>query len=161
VKKECFAYVLMVFVVLPSVAFPWSDCSGDEQPVFTCQIKDKRAEFCYSKLAHNFVYRYKKGNVTQLQYPRTQGGVGAFKFSSTLYAGGGEAHVHFDNGGYSYFIYDKNVKESDGGVNSMAGILVKKGAKTVADMQCENSASIRPEAYELLLKEEYRDIGVQ
>lgn len=84
-----------------------------------------------------------------------------FKFSSTAYAGGGEAHIRFENNGYTYFIYDKDIKESDGGLNSTAGIIVKKDMKTISNMQCENDATIRSEAYELMPKEDYKDIGVQ
>lgn len=146
---------------LPSLALCQGYCNSDEKPVFSCQIKNKKAELCYSKVANSFVYRFKKGNVVQLQYPKIPSGSDLFKFSSTGYAGGGEAHIRFENDGYTYFIYDKDVKESDGSLNSIAGIMAKKGAKTIANMQCDNDAPIHSEAYTLIPKENYDDIGVQ
>jgi hypothetical protein len=154
--------LLLTFCGLPpSVVLCHEYCDADEKPVFSCQIKNKKAELCYSKVANSFVYRFKKGNVVQLQYPKMPNGSDSFKFSSTGYAGGGEAHIRFENDGYTYFIYDKDVKESDGGLSSIAGIMAKKGAKTIANMQCDNDAPIHSEAYTLIPKENYEDIGVQ
>jgi hypothetical protein len=160
--NKCLLICLLgALAAIPSLALCQEYCNSEEKPVFSCQIKDKKAELCYSKEINDFVYRFKKGDVVQFQYPKVVGGNDPFKFSSTPYAGGGEAHVRFENGDYTYFIYDKDVKNSDGGLNSTAGIIVKKGGKAVANMQCDNDASIHSEAYDIIPKESYEDIGAQ
>jgi len=80
-----------------------------------------------------------------------------FHFSNTPYAGGGEAHIRFSVGKYTYFLYDKTIK-TESGHDFSAGVVVYRDQVKVSNKVCDNDASIRENAYSNLTKEEYEDI---
>ncbi|MEM5342890.1 hypothetical protein [Paraburkholderia azotifigens] len=137
-------------------------CKQDEQVVFNCELKKSTASLCIDKKTRKFVYRNGTRDKMDLQVPARDKGEDAnpFQFSNVPYAGGGEAHVRFERGDYNYYLYDKTVKTADGPEMS-AGIVVFRQKRKIAEMACQNDASVHQEAYEEMPKETYLDIGTK
>jgi hypothetical protein len=133
-------------------------CKPDEQVIFNCELKKSVASFCSSPDRHTFTYRNGTTKKIDLEMTGTStSNDGVFFFSNVPYAGGGEAHIRFSRGDYTYYLYDKTVKTEDGPVFS-AGIAIYHGTKKISNPVCENDASIHQQAYENMVKEEYRNI---
>jgi hypothetical protein len=153
---------LAIPVFIGETAHAEGMCKQEEQVVFNCDLKKSTASLCLDKKNSTFVYRNGTRDKLSLEVPTAgkESDASPFHFSNVPYAGGGEAHVRFARGDYDYFLYDKTVKTDDGPENS-AGIVVFQRGKKVANLTCNNDASIHQEAYEQLAKETYRDIGAK
>jgi hypothetical protein len=136
-------------------------CQAGETAIFNCELPKSVSSLCQA--GDNGILTYRNGvngkiNLKISDEGETKGRV--FYFSSTPYAGGGEAHVRFSRSHYTYYIYDKAMKTDDGPVFS-AGVVIYKDGGKVANLVCSNDASIRESAYHTLTKEAYRSIGAQ
>lgn len=133
-------------------------CTAGEAAIFNCDLRGGAASLCESNSEGILTYRHKTRNSIDLEISDGADRRGkVFHFSSTHYAGGGEAHIRFAGGGYTYFLYDKTVKTEDGSDFS-AGIIVYKGNINIATYVCTNDASIRQSAYLIIKEEGYKDI---
>lgn len=153
----------IVMMVLAGHHFPQvhaeSLCADHETIIFNCKLPSKTASLCKSKNGGDVTYRY--GDTSRIDLEVSDAGARRgeiFYFSSTSYAGGGEAHIRFSRARYTYYLYDKTVKADDGHDFS-AGIIVFRGRAKIADHICTNMASIRDSAYVEMTREEYSDIG--
>lgn len=141
-------------------------CRPGEKEIFSCTTKAKKtASLCaspgFSAQGGTLQYRFGTPGKAELQYPETpQPAAGTFFFSSTMYSGGGEAHIRFSNGGYDYLLFDRTVRTNFKGPTNdprfSAGIVVRgpRGSKPVT-RGCSNDASIKADAYEALPREEF------
>ncbi|WDZ97163.1 hypothetical protein Herbaro_05045 [Herbaspirillum sp. WKF16] len=141
-------------------------CLPGEKEIFSCATRAKKtASLCasadFSAKGGTLQYRFGAPGKTELQYPDTpQPAAGKFLFSSTMYSGGGEAHIRFSNGGYDYILFDRTVRTNFKGPTNdpqfSAGIVVRgpKGAKP-STRGCSNDASIKADAYEALPTEQF------
>ena len=65
-----------------------------------------------------------------------------FKFSRRGYAGGGEYHITFKNGPYTYVMYDKNTTSDNRSLpNIISGIVVLNGEKVISKRLCKIGAT--------------------
>jgi hypothetical protein len=134
-------------------------CSEKEVVVFNCELKKSVSSLCKSEEDGALVYRNGMNGVVNLKVSDSAGRK-VFYFSNALYAGGGEAHIRFYRSGYTYYLYDKVIKEDDGPVFS-SGIVVYRQGRKISNFVCDNDASIRADAYKKIIREGYRDIGAK
>lgn len=144
-------------------------CKAGEKEIFSCTTKAKKtASLCasadFSAKGGTLQYRFGTPAKVELQYPDTpQPAAGKFFFSSTMYSGGGEAHIRFANGGYDYILFDRTIRTNfKGPTNDPAfssGIVVRgpNGGKP-STRSCSNDASIKSDAYEALPQEQFQDL---
>jgi len=152
--------VKIILIILGGTHFSVSAggiCAGGEAAIFNCDLRGGAASLCESSDG-TLTYRHKTRNSIDLEISDGDGRRGqVFYFSNTPYAGGGEAHIRFAKGGYTYFLYDKTVKNEEGSDFS-AGIVVYKGNINTATYVCTNDASIRQSAFQRNKMERYKDI---
>lgn len=120
-----------------------SHCSPAEKVVATCTMKNgKTLSLCAS---HDLgprtgflQYRFGKlGAVPELSFPSTPMHPSrAFQLMRLGGASGGNAELSFRRGAFRYVVY---TEYGHGPVDS-SGVLVEKGGKTLADIQCRPSA---------------------
>ncbi|WP_244788432.1 hypothetical protein [Cupriavidus pauculus] len=153
--------VKIILIILGGTHFPVSAegiCTAGEAAIFNCDLRGGAASLCESNGDGALTYRHKTRNSIDLEISDGDGrSEQVFYFSSTPYAGGGEAHIRFAKGGYTYFLYDKTVKTEEG-PDSSAGIVVYKGNMNTATYVCTNDASIRQSVYQRNKMERYKDI---
>ncbi|MFJ3048277.1 hypothetical protein ACIPEN_20785 [Herbaspirillum chlorophenolicum] len=145
-------------------------CKPGEKDIFSCTTHARKtASLCaspdFSAGGGTVQYRFGTPANIELQYPNTpQPAAGKFFFSSTMYSGGGEAHIRFASGGYDYILFDRTVRTNFKGPTNdpqfSSGIVVRgpKGGKA-STRGCTNDASIKSDAYEALPKEEFEDLN--
>ncbi len=145
-----------------------SQCARAEQVVFNCHVGKKVLSLCMAKPAPGqkgyMQYRFGPLNQPELVFPKDlQPAAGNFFFSSTGYAGGGEARVRFSINAYDYIIYSKITSgpPEKGGYRDKdvnAGLIVLNNKKKIGKFQCaESNADFNfPDDY---LKEEDFDDG--
>jgi hypothetical protein len=135
-------------------------CRVGEQALFACATAKGLAYLCAARSTPNqsLVFQYRFGNLgnINLRYPASLlPPAGLFHFSTTMYGGGGEAHLTFDNAGYKYILFDRMVArdpDSEGhrAHNVSTGILVKKGNRILSNLACTRpDDSMRGPAYDL------------
>jgi hypothetical protein len=157
-KIEVIVISLVNFIAI-SCAHAEGMCREGETIIFDCELQKSISSLCESKDAGVLSYRNGVTNKINLEISDGDAGkVKVFYFSSTPYAGGGEAHIRFSKAGYTYYLYDKTIKTDDGPTFS-GGIVVYKGARKISNLVCGNDASIHQNAYRDIAKERYRSIG--
>ncbi|WP_429443925.1 hypothetical protein [Paraburkholderia sp. 40] len=150
---------LAIIYFYSAAAYAEGMCNDNEMIVFNCQSNRSTASLCKEMGGDALTYRHGKMNRIDLEVSA----VGLrkkekFYFSSIPYSGGGEAHIRFFNGGYTYFLYDKTVRVDEGPEFS-SGIVVYRHGRKISQETCNNDASIQHAAYSEIKKEEYMDIG--
>jgi hypothetical protein len=133
-------------------------CNANEAVIFNCELARSITSLC--KSIKNGVLTYRNGIGTKINMQLSDEGKdkdSTFFLSSTPYAGGGESHIRFSQSSYSYYLYDKTVKTSEGPEFS-AGIVIYKGKRKISNYACKNDASIRAAAYESMARESYQSI---
>ncbi|MCG5074704.1 hypothetical protein [Paraburkholderia tagetis] len=136
-------------------------CEAGETVIFNCELPKSVSSLCQSE--NDGVLTYRNGANGKLNLKLSDKGRGkgrVFYFSGTPYAGGGEAHIRFLKSGYTYYLYDKAVKTGDGQEFS-AGVVIYKASGRVANLVCNNDASIHETAYHEITKEAYQSIATQ
>lgn len=109
-------------------------CAADETPIFSCRFKDgKRVAVCG---ASEWQGRYRFGDATsELEL---NGG----SYAYTMYSGGGESQIAFDNGDTRYTVFSRMVRTGfDENGNRPAfsdGIVIERGGKFVDIKLCED-----------------------
>ncbi|WP_156966970.1 hypothetical protein [Paraburkholderia ferrariae] len=134
-------------------------CNADEAVIFNCELKKTTASLCRSKKDNVLTYR-DGGRAGYRLVLSDAGKSNLFFFSNIPYAGGGEGHIRFSNNDYNYYIYDKTVKTDEGPIFS-AGIVIYHNDLKIANMMCNNDASIRRDAYQNFPRENYKNIGAK
>jgi hypothetical protein len=158
VKKIKFIIISLINLVAISNLQAEGMCKGREMVIFNCETKKSVSSLCESK--ESGVLSYRNGVAGKINLELSDNGIRRgqiFYFSSTPYAGGGEAHIRFARSGYAYYLYDKSIKTEDGPAFS-AGIVVYRGERKISSLVCKNDASIRQNAYNDITKEDYRGI---
>jgi hypothetical protein len=131
-------------------------CILREIVIFNCELKKSTASLCKSDENGALTYRSGSNSKVNMQLSDTGKGKGSvFFFSDAPYAGGGEAHIRFSRAAYTYYLYDKTVKTTEGPEFS-AGIAIYKGQRKISNFACENDASIRAEAYKSITRESFQ-----
>jgi len=141
-------------------------CTKDEKVVFGCNLDKKVLSLCASNSSSSslpaFQYRFGMPGRLELQFPNVPSPAkNRFWFSSTMFSGGGSAHVRFVNADYEYVLFDSTVRTGFGNdgrndTKSDAGIVIFHQGKTVSVRHCTNDASIHAVAYEQMPREEYQ-----
>jgi hypothetical protein len=133
-------------------------CKSNEYVFFNCELSKSIASLCQSDDGAT-IYRHGRGGKVDMQVSddNEKGRGHVFFFSSTGYAGGGEAHIRFSQSRYTYYLYDKTIKTEDGPYFS-SGIVILKDDKKITNLVCDNDASVRARAYQSMTEEAYRDI---
>lgn len=150
--------ILIIGLIVPAFARAEGLCAKNETVVFNCELEKSTSSLCQSP--ENGGLAYRNGNDGKVNLQVSDGERGkrdVFFLSSVPYSGGGEAHIRFSRFGYTYFLYDRVIKEEGGPVFS-AGIVIYKGKVKISSVTCENDASIREGAYQSITKEHYRSI---
>jgi len=129
-------------------------CGAGETPLFQCTIKGKQVSLCSSGAskddAGKLQYRFGTAQKIELSYPDTpQPASGKFFRSETAYSGGGEERIHFKNGDYDYFLFERTVRTGFGsGPNNpefSAGVITRHG-KSVTTRLCSKDGAMQPAA---------------
>ncbi|WDA41159.1 hypothetical protein [Erythrobacter sp. BLCC-B19] len=109
-------------------------CAADETPVFACKLKDgKRVAVCGVSEWHG---RYRFGRDTaELEL---NGG----SYAYTMYSGGGEGQIAFDNGDTRYIVFSRMVRtgfDENGNRPAISdGIVIERAGKFVDIKLCED-----------------------
>jgi hypothetical protein len=148
-------FVLMGVGTACHAANPWDLCIADEKLVFGCVLGEKVASICASanlSSASGYVqYRYGTIKKIELVYPKEKTHPkGHFFFSSTIYGGGDEFRVRFNNEGHDYFAFHKMVRTNfkSGETNDpdeSAGIHTRFKNKFDPARRCDNFVSFSDE----------------
>ncbi|WP_086608969.1 hypothetical protein [Erythrobacter donghaensis] len=110
------------------------DCAADETPIFACQFKDgKRVAVCG---VSEWYGRYRFGRDTaELEL---DGG----NYAYTMYSGGGEGQIAFDNGDTRYIVFSRMVRtgfDENGNRPAISdGIVIERGGRFVDIKLCED-----------------------
>jgi hypothetical protein len=140
--------VLMWVSTASYAANPWDLCGAGEKLVFGCVRGDKIASICASaNLSSTSGYaQYRFGTIKKIElvYPNEHiHPKGHFFFSHTLYGGGDESRVRFNNEGYDYFFFHKFIRtnfkhgeESD--PEESAGIYTRFKGKLEPVRRCDD-----------------------
>lgn len=135
-----------------------SMCGSRESVIFNCDLGRSVASLCMSRISGLSVYRKGTSKKLELVLNERRNGRGALFFlSNTQYAGGYESHIRFSNDNVTYILYDKSVKTDDG-PEASAGIVIYEKGRKLANLVCENDASISAATYEVMRKEGYTAI---
>lgn len=133
-------------------------CTNTESALFNCDLQNGTASLCESNNDGALTYRNGTRSEINLEISDVgKCGGKVFYLSDVSYAGGGEVHIRFQNEKYSYFLYDRTVKTEDG-PEFIAGIVVYREDKKIANLLCKNDASIKQGAYLRINREKYKTI---
>jgi hypothetical protein len=136
-------------------------CAAGEAVIFNCDLPKSVSSLCQSDSDGTLTYRNGRDGKVNLKISDAGEKIkNIFYFSDIPYASGGESHIRFIISNYTYYIYDK-VKKTDDGPEFSAGIVILKRGEKVANLVCQNDASIRERAYHTIDRESYRPIGAQ
>jgi hypothetical protein len=121
---------------------PANLCLANERVAFTCTAGTKLISLCAS--GDVLRYRYGKPGRPDITYPAPALATPAreaFRFSSTPYAGGGEARVRFTNGAWEYILYTATMAgawHADGTRDHRQydGVLVRRDGVNKSNIRC-------------------------
>lgn len=109
-------------------------CAADETPIFSCKFRDeKRVAVCGVSEWHG---RYRFGRDTaELEL---NGG----NYAYTMYSGGGEGQIAFDNGDTRYIVFSRMVRtgfDENGNRPAISdGIVIERGGRFVDIKLCDD-----------------------
>lgn len=138
---KTFALVTLALACFSAQAAPRESlCTSGEQIAFSCHIRGKIASLCasadLSPTAGYIQYRYGRKGAVELSYPATTVDPRqVFRWGVRAYAGGGADYFRFSNGGVDYAVYS-----GIGQGWQKEGVLVEKGGKRLAALQCGDDA---------------------
>lgn len=120
-------------------------CLAGEQPLFACPIGRKLISVCGNR--RGVTYRFGTPGRVELSSDR-------LATAYTMYAGGGERQIAFVNKGFTYIVFDRAVRQMSGGELSgtgfSAGLLVRRGDRTVSKARCAGETSMSSDVERLL-----------
>lgn len=106
-------------------------CTAGEKALFSCPLARKTVSICASRNAAT--YRFGAPGRIELSTP-------ASGYAFQGYSGGGEAQVKTSKRSVDYIVFTRTVRTAFGtGPNnpeSTAGVLVRRGARTIARLRC-------------------------
>jgi hypothetical protein len=160
IESRWFLVPFVGFLAANANASP-SMCLDGENTIFNCELKGAVASLCISRTNDLLAYRKGTPGKLELVLDEKRFGTGTvFLLSNAQYAGGYESHIRFSNGSVTYLLYDKSVKR-DNGPEASVGIVVYNEGQKIANLSCENNASISAEAYEAMRQEDFNAIQTQ
>jgi hypothetical protein len=109
-------------------------CGAEESPIFTCKFADgKRVAVCSAGEWHGR-YRY-GGAAPELEL---DGG----RYAYTMYSGGGESQIAFDNGDTRYIVFSRMVRtgfDENGNLPAISdGIVIERAGKFQSIRVCDD-----------------------
>ncbi|WP_419809096.1 hypothetical protein [Sphingomonas sp.] len=120
-------------------------CIAGEQPLFACPIGRKLVSVCGD--GRGATYRFGVPGRVELSSNR-------LTTAHAMYSGGGERQVSFANNGFSYIVFDRAVRQMSGGelggTGFSAGLLVRRGERTVSEARCLGDATMSSDVEKLL-----------
>lgn len=155
------AYTIALPITSASAATP----AGDEL-LFKCTTGAKGA-FLYARKGPDGQplgpqYVSTSSGKPEFTYPATPDRTRAvFGFSRRGFAGGGEYHVTFHNGPYTYIVWDKTtVADNQSLPDFKSGVIVLQGGKLVANRRCkdEREAHISTSARTYMKAEPFTEV---
>jgi hypothetical protein len=117
-----------------------SHCSDQEQIVFSCSLGKKIVSVCASAeltpSSGYLQYRFGAKSALELILPasRDSNQKKTILANTLMFAGGGGGYLRFMNGRYQYVVYTAIGR----GWGTKEGVLVKKGAKQIANLKCQD-----------------------
>jgi hypothetical protein len=134
-------------------------CKSNEQVIFGCMAGKKMISVCASPLftptTGYLQYRFGTPSKLELEYPeKPEPPKGHFWFSSTGYAGGGEARIRFVNQGSQYTVFARTVRTGFGSDGKhypafSAGVGIKaRGQKDTTRLCTSDDGTIDATAYD-------------
>jgi len=119
---------------IPASAVATVACRADEKPIFSCKFKDsKRVAVCG---AGEWTGHYRFGGAA----PELE--LSGGRYAYTMYSGGGEGQIAFDNGKTRYVVFSRMVRtgfDENGNRPAISdGIVIERGGKFLDIKLCED-----------------------
>ncbi|MNN22755.1 hypothetical protein D3C81_1361300 [compost metagenome] len=138
-KKLIGAIALSVTATQVAMAQPagesaQSHCTYQEEITFNCAIGKKHVSVCNS--GGNLQYHFGKIGAAELVFPKAPNNNQSVARGSIMLSGGGGDYLRFSNGEYDYIAYN-----AEGRGGSSEGVVVEKGGKQVAALECSTYAT--------------------
>jgi hypothetical protein len=150
---------------MPAPVAP-SLCEPNETVLFNCQVRTGTGSLCATKKlatqSAQILYRFGSRRCLQMTFPTNSDTTNrSISASYMQIPGGGESHVTFTRGGYSYVLYDAmyNVEGNHQGDRKKlmrTGIAVLRGRTIISDRACTNDAIMDWSVHEVLPTEEFQ-----
>ena len=120
---------------LLSICFPVFGntlCDTEDKVVFSCEIGNKNVSAC---LTPGAIVKYLYGNKDKVELS-----LSSPVFSSSMCSGGGISRLRFQNGNYSYIVYDvmcnTSISDSQWNKTDFAGLIVLNRDKVIVNNNC-------------------------
>jgi hypothetical protein len=150
--------------MVPSVVT--SLCEPQETVLFNCQVRTGIGSLCATKKtatrsAQTF-YRFGSRRRLQMTFPTSNDATNpSISASYVDIPGGGQSHVTFTRGGYSYVLYDamynvEGKKDSESRKLMRTGIAILRGRTVISDRACIGDTKMDWSVHELLPTEQFQ-----
>ncbi|MCH1919019.1 hypothetical protein L9G15_06175 [Shewanella sp. A3A] len=118
-------------------AFGQALCGAEDKVVFSCEIGHKNVSAC---LTPNSSVKYLYGTKDKVELS-----LNSPVFSSAACSGGGISRLRFQNGNYSYIVYDvmcnaESIGEGQWSKTDYAGLIVLNSNKVIVNNDCTGFA---------------------
>lgn len=139
------------FLVAASVNSASNDlCERTEHTLFSCEAGKKEVALCaskdLSKTSGYVQYRVKAKGKLEFEHPGTKTHPrGLFYADTLLWASDDEQQVFFQNGEYTYLIYDRSFKP--GPKDASAGVFVFRKGKPLGGLDCDEPSDPMARAF--------------
>ncbi|WP_162067749.1 hypothetical protein [Burkholderia sp. THE68] len=154
-KKSLVMLAVMIQFLCFDVALAEGLCLYKEREIFNCEFSQSMSSLCESSDG-SIIYRSGEKNKIKLEISNRRK-ENFFYLSSRPLVGGGETHVRFNNGEYTYYMFDRMSVTKDGS-DSSAGVIAFKNGRIIFNRTCANDASVRQRGYQILPREDFNDI---
>ncbi|WP_237750920.1 hypothetical protein [Gallaecimonas xiamenensis] len=127
---------ILFLTVLLATCLPASGkslCNSEDKMLFSCEIGNKNVSAC---LTPSTTIKYLYGNKDKVELS-----LNSPFFSSTVCPGGGISRLRFQNGNYSYIVYDvmcnaSSIGDGQWSKSDFAGLIVLNRDKVVVNADC-------------------------
>jgi len=131
-------------------------CQSGETALFSCNTGKKLIALCasenLSKEKGYVQYRVTHNGKNQFVFPSVNTHPHGLFFESTLlWTRDDEQRVHFQNGEYSYLLYDRSFSAYP--KDSRAGVMVFRNGKEIADLKCKENMDPLERAFSIWISE--------
>lgn len=125
-------------------------CEKSELTLFSCKAGKKEVALCasndFSKTSGYVQYRVKAKGKVEFEYPNAKAYPGGLFYVDTLlWASDDEQQVFFQNGEYTYLIYDRSFKP--GPKDATAGVFVFRKGKHLGGLDCDEPSDPMARAF--------------
>ncbi|MGJ9417029.1 hypothetical protein ACHAC9_04580 [Massilia sp. CMS3.1] len=138
-KYWVFELILVAACCAAAPARAESLCAPNEPVVFACHVGSKMVSLCRPAGDWGMLsYRFGGVGKLELTYPEPgRQASAAFTVKSVPLVGGGETTVAFKRGVYTYTVYSKVARGSDGSTPEFEdGVIVARRGKVLSRMRC-------------------------